>query len=267
MNFDIVDVHSHLQDKAYDADRAEVIARMKEAGVSTIIVGTDRKMSEDAVLLAQRSDLWATVGQHPTDRADEIFDYDFYKSLAMKPSVVGIGECGIDYYRLKVEGERLEEEKERQRKLFEQQITLAVECKKPLMIHGRPSLGTQDAYDDILNVFQPSTFNLPSVPGNVHFFAGNWQTSQKFLNLGFTLSFTGVITFANEYDEVIKNTPLDMLLTETDAPYVSPVPYRGKRNEPAHVVEVVKRIAQIKNESVEKVAAQTLLNAKRVFKL
>lgn len=260
-----IDVHSHLQDKAYDADRDEVITRTKAAGIETIIVGTDRQMSEDAVVLAERTGFWATIGQHPTDKHEEIFEYDFYKNLALRESVVGIGECGIDYFRVEGTGERVEKEKQRQKELFEQQIKLAVEIAKPLMIHGRPTQGTQNAYDDILDLLHPHSSTLPSNPGNVHFFAGNWETAQKFLKLGFTLSFTGVITFTNDYDEVIKNTPLDRLLTETDAPYVAPVPHRGKRNEPIFVIEVVNRIAELKQESVEKVTEQVAINAKRVF--
>ena len=259
------DIHSHLQDKAYDADRDEVVARMKEGGTTTIFVGTDRKMSEDAVMLAQMYDLSATIGQHPTDIPDEIFDYDFYKKLAAHPRVVGIGECGIDYYRITNNELRINE-KERQKELFRKQVELAVEVGKPLMIHGRPTVGTQDAYDDILDVLRTTNYTLPSgILGNVHFFAGNWDTAQKFLKLGFTLSFTGVITFTHDYDDVIKNSPLDMILTETDAPYVSPVPHRGKRNEPLFVQEVVRRMAEIRQDSFEKVAQQTVRNAERVF--
>ena len=103
--------------------------------------------------------------------------------------------------------------------------------------------------------------------GNVHFFAGDWDMAQKFLKLGFTLSFTGVITFTHDYDGVIKNTPLDMIMAETDAPYVSPMPYRGKRNEPVYVIEVIRKIAELRDESVEKIAEATTTNATRVFGL
>ncbi|HEY4506471.1 MAG TPA: TatD family hydrolase [Candidatus Paceibacterota bacterium] len=264
--FRLIDIHSHLQDKAYDSDRDDVIARMKEAGGSTIIVGTDRKMSEDAVVLAEKHNLWATVGQHPTDIPDEVFEYDFYKKLTAHPKVVGIGECGLDYFRLQVSGDR-DQVVEKQKRLFEEHLRLAVEVNKPLMVHCRPTVGTQDAYNDLLEILKPKTSNLNPTPGNVHFFAGSWATAQKFLNLGFTLSFTGVITFTHGYDGVIKNMPLNMIMVETDAPYVSPVPYRGKRNEPAYVTEVIKRIAEIKGESEENVARVTLENAVRVFGL
>ena len=259
-----IDIHSHLQDKAYDSDRDEVIARMKEAGGSTIIVGTDRKMSEDAVALAEKHNLWATVGQHPTDIPDEEFEYDFYKKLAENPKVVGIGECGLDYFRLDPTSRSFVVAK--QKELFKKQIKLAIEVNKPLMVHCRPTVGTQDAYEDILKIISNFKFQI-SNPGNVHFFAGNWDTAQKFLKLGFVLSFTGVITFTHDYDEVIKNTPLEMIMVETDAPYVSPVPHRGKRNEPAYVVEIIRQISEIKGLTPEQVVEKTVGNAKRVFGL
>ena len=122
-------------------------------------------------------------------------------------------------------------------------------------------LHIRQAYDDALEVIKSHA----KVRGDTHFFAGSWDTAKKFLDLGFTLSFTGVITFTHDYDEVIKNTPLDMLLSETDAPYVTPVPHRGKRNEPAYVIEVVRKIAEIRGQDVEMVRAQLIENAVRVF--
>lgn len=261
------DIHSHLQDTTYDSDREDVIARMRGENISTILVGTDRKMSEDAVMLAEKYNLYATIGQHPTDIPDEVFDYDFYKRLASSKKVVAIGECGIDYYRLKTHDSERMTEKKRQEELFRKQIELAIEVGKPLMIHGRPSLGSQDAYDDILDIVMSSGLSTLSHSGNIHFFAGNWQTAQKFLDLGFTLSFTGVITFTHDYDEVVRNVPLGMILTETDSPYVAPALHRGKRNEPLYVKEVIKRIAEIKGETLEKVAEATYENAQRVFSL
>ena len=136
-----------------------------------------------------------------------------------------------------------------------QQIELANKLNKPLMLHIR------NAYEDALAILKSHA----KVKGDVHFFAGDWNIAKQFLDFGFTLSFTGVITFTHDYDEVIKNAPLDMLLSETDAPYVAPVPYRGKRNEPAYVVEVVKAIARIRGEDEEKVRTQLVANAKHLF--
>ena len=122
-------------------------------------------------------------------------------------------------------------------------------------------LHIRNAYDDALEVLKAHA----KVKGDVHFFAGNWDTAKKFLDFGFTLSFTGVVTFTHDYDEVVKNTPLDMLLSETDAPYVTPVPHRGKRNESSYIPEVVRTIARIREENFETVSAQLFANAKRVF--
>ncbi len=172
-----------------------------------------------------------------------------YEELGKSPRVIAIGECGLDYFRLE------EKTKEVQKEAFIQQIELANTLGKPLMLHIR------NAYDDALEVLKAHA----KVKGDVHFFAGDWATAKKFLDFGFTLSFTGVVTFTHDYDEVIKNAPLDMLLSETDAPYVTPAPHRGKRNEPAYVELVVRKIAEIRGEDFEKVSQQILENACRVF--
>ena len=268
-----IDIHSHVQFVAYEPDREAVMMRAKEADKAMINVGTQKDTSKAAVELAhQHPDIaWATIGLHPihtsksfhdkqelggegkdfTSRGEE-FDYDYYLELGKDPRVVGIGECGLDYYRL------TEETKKKQHEVFIQQIELANELGKPLMLHIR------DAYEDALKLLSAISHKL-SAPGNVHFFAGDWNIAKQFLDLGFTLSFTGVLTFTKDYDEVVKNTPLDMILTETDSPYITPVPLRGKRNEPVNVKYVVQRIAELKNLPVEEVQQAVVKNAKRVF--
>ncbi len=270
------DAHSHIHSKEFDADRSETITRMREAGVSTITVGTYLESSREAVRLAEREpDVWATVGLHPTD-TDEDFDEKEFRKLAEHKKVVGIGECGLDYYRLTTPvvesthygaSQRLtNEKKEIQKENFRKQIELALAINKPLMIHSRPSQGSMDAYEDVLEILtsnqQPVTSKLV---GNVHFFVGDETIAKQFLDLGFTMSFTGVITFARDYDEVIKYIPLESILSETDCPYASPVPYRGKRNEPAYVAEVVKKIAEIKNLPIDKVSETLFKNTERAF--
>ncbi|MEK7614370.1 MAG: TatD family hydrolase [Patescibacteria group bacterium] len=269
------DAHSHIHGKEFDADRSEAMARMREAGVSTITVGTYLESSRKAAELAEREpDIWATVGLHPTD-TDEDFDEKEFNKLAEYKKVVGIGECGLDYFRLTtnpsaslgVNDQRLtNEKKEIQKENFRKQIELALAVNKPLMIHSRPSRGTMDAYEDVLETL---TYNLQltthNLRGNIHFFVGDKIIAKQFLDLGFTISFAGVITFARDYDEVIKYIPLESILSETDCPYVSPVPYRGKRNEPAYVAEVVKKIAEIKNLPIDKVSEALFKNAERVF--
>ena len=265
------DAHTHVNFVAFKDDADATIVRAKEAMVGMNIVGTQLDTSRSAVALAEQYDnTWATIGLHPihtgksyhdekelgdggkafTSRG-EAFDPSAYEELARSPKVIAIGECGLDYYRL------AEGTKKTQEEAFVQQIHLANTLNKPLMLHIR------NAYDDAIAILKREA----KVKGDVHFFAGDWIIAKQFLDLGFTLSFTGVITFTHDYDEVIKNAPLDMLLSETDAPYVSPVPYRGKRNEPAYVVEVVKRIAEIKAEPFEKIAVQLMTNARRVFGL
>ncbi|HEV7424316.1 MAG TPA: TatD family hydrolase, partial [Candidatus Paceibacterota bacterium] len=194
----------------------------------------------------------------------EVFDKEEYKKLLNNSKVVGIGECGLDYYRCTPESI------EKQKKSFIEQIELANEFNLPLMLHIRNNQkqelitgkeGTPNAYMDALAILKMHS----KVKGDVHFFAGTPEEAKAFLDLGFMLSFTGVITFTDDYDEVIRNTPLDMIMSETDSPYVTPVPNRGKRNEPSYVREVVKKIALVKNLREEEVAQAIIQNAKRVF--
>ncbi len=263
------DAHTHVNFAAYNEDREETIGRAKDAGVVMNVVGTQLDTSKAAVELAQKyANIYATIGLHPihtsksyhdekelgeggrafTSRG-EVFNASAYEALGKNEQVIAIGECGLDYYRCD------ESTKEQQKKVFIEHIELANKLGKPLMLHVR------EAYDDTLEILKAHA----KVTGNTHFFAGNWDMAKKFLDLGFTLSFTGVITFTHDYDEVVKNAPLEMILSETDAPYVAPVPHRGKRNEPAYVVEVVKAIARIRGESVVNVASQLISNAKRAF--
>ena len=263
------DAHTHVQFVAYDDDREESIARAREAGVVMNVVGTQKDTSITAVELAERhNDMYASIGLHPIHTAKsyhdaqelgegnkeftsrgEQFDFEYYKKLGESKKVIAVGECGLDYYRID------ESTKDIQFETFIKQIELANELQKPLMLHIR------NAYDDALALIKSHA----KVKGDVHFFGGNWDIAKKFLDLGFTLSFTGVITFTHDYDEVVKNAPLDMLLSETDAPYITPVPFRGKRNESMHIPLIVERIAQIRGEDREKVRDQLYENAQRVF--
>ena len=250
------DVHTHTQDAPYDSDREAVILRTIEAGVGMVQVGTDFDMSQKAVALAKQygGNMFATVGLHPNDNKKEVFDYEAYKTLALSSDrVVAIGECGLDYYRVQGLGDR---EKERQKDIFIKQIELAKEIKKPLMIHCR------EAFSDLIEVLKE---NEGGVGGVIHFFSGSIEDAKALLDMGFYFSFGGVLTFTRDYDEQVKFIPLDKILLETDAPYVAPVPYRGKRNEPLYVIEVAKKIAEIKGASFERVTQETTKNAKVVF--
>jgi len=247
-----IDIHAHLNFSDYDVDRAEVIKRLKATEIGVINIGTDAESSAAVIKLAEENEnMWAAVAFHPHE-VDGQFDYEYFKKLAQHPKVVAIGECGLDYFKLEDESV-----KERQKELFKQHIKLAKEVGKPLMLHIR------DSYDDVLNILESEQAGR----AHAHFFAGSWELAQKFLTRGDTISFTGVITFTNAYDEVVKNTPLNRLMAETDAPFVAPAPYRGKRNEPAYVVEVYKKIATLKGLPEEEVREALLANAKRVFRL
>lgn len=246
------DIHSHLNFSDYEKDWEEVIGRLRETETHTITIGTDFRSSKRAVELAEKyEEVYACIGIHPVDKTSEAFDQDAFKELVKHPKVVAIGECGLDFFHAEKTVDY-----ERQEKLFLAQVDFAINHGKPLMIHAR------DAYEELLNILEPlKKIHGNKLRGNVHFFAGNWEMAQRFFALDFTISFTGVITFTHDYDEVIKKAPLEMIMAETDAPYVAPVPYRGKRNEPSYVSEVVKRIAEIRGSDLEEVRNTLVENA------
>ena len=274
-----IDIHSHVNFKAFDADRDEVIRRALDEDTWIINAGTQIDTSRKAVELAHKypEGVYAIVGLHPIhtgasfhDKEElgdggkefssrgEIFDKNIYREFLKGPKVVGIGECGLDYYHLDADSIK------KQKEAFIEQIKLANEFNKPLVLHIR------DAYADTLEILK----EYAKVKGVVHFFSGNLEEAEAFIDFGFLLSFTGAITFPPRkngkgcnYEEIIKNTPLDMILTDTDSPYVAPVPYRGKRNEPVYVKEIVKKIAEIKNLPEVEVASAILENARRLFSI
>jgi len=264
----LFDIHCHLNLPEFASDDLCVLERTLLQGCWINNVGVDLDSSRRAVEIANSRDLgvWASVGLHPTDALDlspEVWSEISF--LAKNPKVVAIGECGLDYFRL---SENFEEVKKKQQDLFLKHLDLALSIDKPLMIHCRPSSGSQDAYLDLLSILteQKKVFG-DKLRGNFHFFAGDWIIAQQALDLGFTLSFTGVITFSSQYDEVIKKMPLDMLLSETDSPFVSPIPFRGQRCEPSYLLEVVRKLAELRGISLEKMAEITVANGKRLFGL
>lgn len=279
----LFDVHTHTQFAAYKDDKDAVIRRALDAGVWMVNVGTQKDTSAAAVVIAHEytEGVYATVGLHPihteqshhdkeelglpaealakegrkigfTSRGEE-FDYAYYKQLAQDPKVVGIGECGLDYYRLD------EQTKQKQFTVFEQQIALSSEIKKPLMIHCRKAFG------DLVDILASHRASLNAPSGIIHFFAGTVENAKKLLDLGFSFSFGGVLTFARDYDDVVRYIPLERIVLETDAPYITPVPYRGKRNEPAYMIETAKKLAELKVLSYEETAKQTFENARKIF--
>lgn len=264
MSFDYFDIHSHLYFDKYNSDRDALIEEMKKKNVGTISVGVDFDTSNVCLDLACRYDnLFACVGQHPGDlTVDSVFDVRLEK-LGNHPKVVAVGETGLDYFRLGPEDSNL---KLIQKTVFEYHIDLALTLDKPLMLHIRPTAGTMDAYNDALDMLEHhSRTSGGKLKGNAHFFAGDAQVLKRFLDLGFTISFTGVITFTNDYDELVKATPLDKLMSETDSPFLTPKPYRGQRNSPCYVDKVVERIAELKGISLEDAKNAISANVSRVF--
>lgn len=246
------DIHSHLDIAQYDADREEVIARLKETGTHTITIGTDLASSKRAVALAEKYDeVYACIGIHPVDDPSQSFDETAFAELVSHPKVVAIGECGMDFFHADKA-----EDYERQKSLFLAQIEFAIRHDKPLMIHGRSA---ELEIVEFLETLKPNYGD--KLRGNVHFFASTPEVAQRFFDIGFTISFTGVITFTHDYDDVIRRAPIDKLLSETDAPFVAPVPHRGKRNEPGYVSLVVEAIARARGEDLEEVRRKLVNNA------
>jgi len=262
MHIRYIDIHSHLNLSQFDADADQVAQAMAAEGVAAITVGTNAQTSRRAVEFAEKHEnLFACVGLHPVDDAGIIIDEAEFEQLVQHTKVVAIGECGLDYFRLQDESD-----KQRQRENFFKQIDLAIKYDKALMLHVRPSAGTFDAYDDVLDILRPLVAQHGSrLRGNAHFFAGTKEQALQFNALGFTVSFTGVITFTHDYDETIKVVSLTMLHAETDAPYVAPVPHRGERNTPQYVQYVYEKIADIRGEDREAVRQQLLENAQKMF--
>jgi len=266
------DAHTHLN-MQFENDWREVGKRAIENGVWFVNVGADLVSSQKAIEQAEYlgDQGFATVGLHPTENKAE--DFSKIVELAKNRHVVAIGECGLEYFRLPDSAKSSVVAK--QRELFKKHIELALELDKPLMIHCRSSAhNNSDAYNDVWEIlksylpyFAKASQSKQKLRFCLHFFVGNWALAQKFLDMGGYLSFTGVITFADQYDEVITKMSLDRIMAETDAPFVAPVPYRGQRNEPAYIQFVAERIADLRPEPREEVLTVLVQNAKRFYNL
>lgn len=276
------DIHAHINFVAYNDDRDAVIRRTLENDTWVINIGTQYDTSKKAVEMTNeyKEGVYATIGLHPihttasyhdknelgedakefTGRG-EVFDKEKYKELSKLGKVVGIGECGLDYYHLDYDSI------EKQKIAFISQIELANELNIPLMLHVRnPKDKSRNAYQDVYELLKEHS----KVKAVSHFFAGTVEDMKRFVEIGVYISFAGPVTFPPkldicDYESVIKETPLDMILTDTDSPYVSPIPHRGERNEPVYVKEIVKKIADIKGLTEEDVSKAIVLNAKKLF--
>ncbi len=273
-NYNFFDIHSHLHDSAFDEDRHDIISEMQKKCIGSITIGTDLEESKKAIALAEKyENIFASVGKHPNDYSEEIFDEEKYLELAKHPKVVAIGECGLDYFYLKdtlmglpIIIKENEETKEKQKEIFKKQIDISIKLGKPLMLHGRPSKNSMDAYEVMLDILEEAhKIHGNKLKGNAHFFAGTIEIAKRFFDIGFTISFSGVITFMEDFNDIVHYSPLNMIHAETDSPYVAPVPYRGKRNSPLYIQEIVAKIAVIRQENFEDLRRQLLENAKKTF--
>lgn len=282
-----IDCHSHPHDKKFlemGIDVDEMMKKLKDDGGATIAIGTDYTETKNAIEFAKKYDnCFATIGIHPADNHGEVFDRNIFLEFLKlgEGKVVGIGECGLDYYYfdklyltlpLLAKERSIEQEKVRQKELFTKQIEFALEYDLPLVLHGRPTKNTMDAYRDMLDILefyltQPTNAKERSsaLRGHAHFFVGNLEIAKRFLLLGFLVSFDGPITFTEEYDEVIKFYPIEKIMIETDSPYAAPKSYRGQINKPIYVKDVAEKIAQLKNLTVDEVLEITKNNAIELF--
>jgi TatD DNase family protein len=255
----LFDTHTHLDDARYNDDREAMIARAREAGVEAFLtIGCDLGTSQAAVALAdQYPFVYASVGVHPHE-VKHIQDgwYDELRHLAKHNNVVAFGEIGLDYHYN-------HSSPKDQRERFREQIQLARELKLPVIIH------TRESQEDTITILKEE--RASEIGGVFHCFSGDTWLAKEALDLGFYLSFSGILTFQNAaaLREIAKQTPLERVLIETDCPYLTPVPYRGKRNEPAYVFQVAQQLASIHGPalSLEQISRQTSDNAKRLFKI
>jgi TatD DNase family protein len=284
----LIDTHCHLNFQAYKDDADDVIRRALDSGVQMIIPATEQKTAKRAVAIAEKyeSGVYAAIGLHPVHLQNqefeeegrkvkmkgERFEREDYARLAASDKVVAIGEVGLDYHYLPAETDNITHNKQLQQLTLLQQLELAYELNKPVVIHCR------EAHEGLQPLLQKFYQHKPArgrSRGVIHDFFGDWDLAWQYFNLGFLISFTGNITFPPKKDvprlayigrdDLIRKCPLDKFMIETDAPFMSPVPYRGERNEPARVIEIAKKIAELKNVSIDTVADATTKNAQRLF--
>lgn len=286
----LIDTHCHINFNAYQSDAGEVIGRALKNDIWLINIGAQYSTSKRTVLIADRyaEGVYAVVGLHPIHLIDDItesvvidgvkheiktareeFDYLKYKALAQSSKkVVGLGEVGLDYFYFDKSDTELAAKKTLQQEVFKKFVTLATELDLPLVIHCRGHKeDPYEAYDDILTILKNSH---QKARGVVHCFGGNLHQAQAFIDLGFYIGFTGIITFKNKAEElqnIAKIIPLAKILIETDAPFLAPVPYRGQRNEPAYVKLVALKIAELRELSLLEVSQATTANAKKLFNI
>jgi TatD DNase family protein len=261
-----VDSHAHLDGERFDADRDEVLLRAREARVASILaIGTgDGPGTLDcAVKLAEKYDfVYATVGIHPHEaRLATGADFEELEKLAKRPKVIAWGEIGLDYFYD-------HSPRETQQQVFLRQLELAKARKLPIVIHCRPSQDSENAWEDCLRLLCEHWAGS-GLGGVLHCFTGTWVQAKQALDMGFMISFAGNVTFpkAQQIRDAAKEVPLDRMLIETDSPFLAPLPYRGKRNEPAFVVETARHLGELRGLAADEIGKQTAGNFYRFFSL
>jgi TatD DNase family protein len=280
----LIDTHAHVNFSAFKDDADDVISHTLKENIGIIIVGSQYKTSKRALEYANKYEkgVYAAIGLHPVHLEDSVvenegsegdykfrtkaeeFNYDSYEKLADFKKIIAIGEIGLDYYHINLKT-NVEQVKDRQKQVFYQQLILARKKDLPVIIHCR------QAHDDMVNILQDFKNEYKDlIPKNqpwgvIHCFSGDENLAWKYFNLGLIISFTGLITFSKQWDDLIRKVPLDKIMIETDSPYMTPEPYRGHRNEPVLVYYVAKHISDIKGVSIGKVAKMTTDNAKKLF--
>lgn len=261
-----VDSHAHLDGDQFDSDREQVIARARAAGIEAIVAignGDGPDQVDCGIRLAEKYDfIYATLGIHPHEArlADEPA-YEKMERLARHPKVIAWGEIGLDYFYD-------HSPRELQQRVFIRQMELAAVAKLPIVIHCRPSENSDNAWDDCLALLRDH-WSQTRIGGILHCFTGKWEQAKSALEMGFMISFAGNLTFpkAQQIRDTAVLSPLDRILIETDCPFLAPVPYRGKRNEPAFVVETARKLGELRGMPLEEVAARTSRNFYDFFKL
>lgn len=292
----LIDSHCHVHFNAYKQDMDEVIKRSLDKGIFMITVGTQKDTSRNGLEVAEMyNGVWAAIGLHPNHLVEQSFwdeeelpaeeqatpkiqtraerlDMDLYKEMAKHPKCVAVGECGLDWYRIP-EGIDVEEFKRVQEETIRLHFDLATETNLPVIIHCR------DAYERQAEIIEEYVkAGKLSKRGVMHCFGGTVEHAKRFIDLGFMIGFTGTITFPakkkeadelgfSEIQRVVKAVPIEKILVETDSPYITPVPYRGKRNEPMYVQEVAEKVAELKRMEFDKVCEQTVANTIQLFGL
>ncbi|MCX6760336.1 MAG: TatD family hydrolase [Candidatus Nealsonbacteria bacterium] len=271
----IIDTHSHLNFKAYENDRDEVIKRTLKEGVVCIDVGTKYETSKRAMELAEKYDrIYAAIGMHPIHIKNDFlklkldpeegaftpfkeeFEEEKYRELAKSKKVVAIGEIGLDYYYKPKTTRKLNAFKEKQKEVLLKQLKLAKEMNLPVIFHCRM------AHQDLIGILK----DMPEIKGVIHCFTGSWNEAKQYLDMGFYLGINGIM-FKMDLTETIEKMPIEKILVETDCPYLTPPQEHGKRNEPLFVKYIIEKIADLKSITFDEVVEATTQNAKKLFKI